>query len=300
MNVDVQISEIAYRKIMHWIRKAGKYEISGFGNVVYDEEAQTFLVTDAYLLEQENTGVTTDINDNAVGKLMYEHHKSKVKGELRFWWHSHAWMDVFWSGTDLETIEKLGKGGWFLNTVFNLKEEMRSAVYTTQPIPAFEDELPTTVLYSLDEKVVNKIMAKLGFKVKKDNFSNFLWSLEPTVEKDEIKAWDKEYDDKVSIKKPTPTGVRIPGVPSHLPLGDDSDDEFSGFPHPGMYGGLLDTRGGIKSYEDLDEEEIDDIMTEMEEWIAMHPGCSAKDVIEEFESEYPFISMLIPFKLKEQ
>lgn len=292
MNVNVHISDLAYRKIMHWVRKAGRYEVSGFGNVVFDKENNTFLVTDAYLLEQENTGTTTDIKDTAIGKLMYEHHKSKVKGELRFWWHSHAGMDVFWSGTDLETIEKLAQGGWFLSTVFNLKEEMRSAIYTTEPVPAFEDELDTTVLYSVDEKAISKALAKLGFKLKKGAFSNFLWTLEADVEEAEVEAWDKEYDDKVSVKKYTPP-VAGRGFFSHLPLGDDSDiadddDDFKSV--------MTDSRG--TRMEDLDEEDIDEIYEEMEAYIRRNPDCTSSDIIAEFEEEYPYISMFIPVNIK--
>ena len=67
-------------------------------------------------------------------------------------------MSVFWSGTDMDTIKKLGEGGWFLSTVFNKKHEMRSAYYAVNGVyysspfegeegwhPRFLDELKTEV-----------------------------------------------------------------------------------------------------------------------------------------------------------
>ena len=38
-------------------------------------------------------------------------------------------MGVFWSGTDHQAIEQIGKNGWVLATVFNKKAEQRTAIY---------------------------------------------------------------------------------------------------------------------------------------------------------------------------
>lgn len=109
---------------MYWVKKS-PIEISGLGKVVMRNGH--FHVISAYLLDQENSGSTTDICPNAVAKLMYE--SREEEGHLNFWWHSHVNMGCFWSGTDTETIRQFGEQGWCLATVFNKKEDCRSAYY---------------------------------------------------------------------------------------------------------------------------------------------------------------------------
>lgn len=204
LNLDVHIDEVVYQKIMHWVNKAGNYEVSGLGNVVYDKETKCLRVTEAWLLEQENTGSTTDIEDNAVGKLMFEHHKSGIEGDLRFWWHSHAGMSVFWSGTDKDTIKELGEGGWFLSTVFNNKAEMKSCVYMTDPMEIFADDLTTLVMSNIPNDDVKEALGAIGLRPVPGKLNELRWMLEQDVEYMEP-DWDAEYDDKVSKKVHTPT-----------------------------------------------------------------------------------------------
>ena len=139
--IEVIIAPEVYQKVMYWVNKS-KVEISGFGKVEFN--GTQLLVTEAYLLDQENTSSTTDINADAMAKLMYESRDDA--GHLNWWWHSHVNMDVFWSGTDRSTIRQVGEQGWCLATVFNKKDEMRSAYYQrgTEFLPEiFIDDLDT-------------------------------------------------------------------------------------------------------------------------------------------------------------
>ena len=234
LNPKVQIDERAFQKIMYWCRKAGSYEVSGLGNVVYDPKTNTFMVDEVYLLEQENTGTSTDIKDEAIGKLMFQHHKAQkagLKGDLRFWWHSHANMNVFWSATDMATIKQLGQEGWFLSTVFNNKEEMRSAFHMTDPMSVFVDELSTVIIQSFGDKEIEKALAKMGLQFRPGKIPEFRWLVEPFLSDKEQIEWDEEYNSKVKEKKYTPTLSHFSGHGfSHSPLsgsrfeGDDDDD----------------------------------------------------------------------------
>lgn len=204
LNVEVHIEEQVFQKIMHWVKKAGSYEVSGLGNVVYDKENKCLRVNEVWLLDQENTGSTTDIDENAVGKLMFEHHKAGIEGDLRFWWHSHASMNVFWSGTDMATIKELGEGGWFLNTVFNNKEEMRSCLYMTDPMDVFCDELETVITSDISDEEVEDTLAEVGLRVSPNKMRELRELLELDLEADE-EEWDKEYEAKVKKKVYTPS-----------------------------------------------------------------------------------------------
>ena len=161
MQTRVVIDSFVFQKIMHWIDKT-HLEVSGLGKITYS--GGVVRVVDAMLLPQKNGGTHTDIEGDAVAKAMYE--LRGTPGDLRFWWHSHANMNVFWSGTDWDTIRKISAGGWFLSTVFNKRREMRSCLSMTSPLLFCADELPTTV--------------------------------QQVVGADIVKAWDDEYDKNVT------------------------------------------------------------------------------------------------------
>lgn len=172
--MEIQLSRETYTKIMHWINKSSD-EVSGFGKVIYHPETQVFQVVDAYLLKQSNGAAHTDIDAASLAKLMFT--SKDVEGELKWWWHSHVNMPVFWSSTDTATIKELASQGWMAATVFNKKEEMRSAVgmLVTTPLGTdimIKDELPTYIMDYTDEV--------------------------------EVKAWDEEYDTNVQKKTFTP------------------------------------------------------------------------------------------------
>ncbi len=143
MKPKVVIESEIYRKIMHWVNKS-HYEVSGLGTCKFDPKTSEFRVISAMLLPQRNTTTHTDIKPEDVCKAMYE--LRDVEGELKFWWHSHVEMAVFWSGEDMSTIRDIGQGGWVLASVFNKKREIRSAFYGVGGlIPTWHDQLDTTV-----------------------------------------------------------------------------------------------------------------------------------------------------------
>lgn len=326
LNASVHISEACYQKIMHWIKKAGSFEVSGLGNVIYDPANRVFLVDEVYLLQQENTGTTTDINDVAVGKLMYEHHKSKRKGELRFWWHSHANMGVFWSQTDISTIKHLSTGGWFLNTVFNAKEEMKTAFYMTEPMAVFADDLSTSIISDIDVGKVKKMFEKMGFTIRKGKINDILWAIEADVSDENRKAWDEEYDAKVSSKKYTPppylgkyskntgyagsdVGGSTQSAPwhrnsfSHTDYDDDFGDTWSPTvsspiaPPSVLNIGKSAEEMGVPSFSskkkkkesDISEEEMDILKDEINDFITTYDGITSEQIIYMYQDDYPFV-----------
>lgn len=323
LNPKVHIDERVFQKIMYWCNKANKFEVSGLGNVIYDAATNAFIVNEVYLLEQENTGTTTDINDAAIGKLMHEHFKSKIKGDLNFWWHSHADMNVFWSGTDMATIEQLGGNGWFLSTVFNKKEEMRSAYHASSPMTIFIDDLDTQVLQSFSDKDLEKALCKMGLQVRPGKLDEIRWLVEPFLSDKEQAAWDEEYTKKVKEKVFTyvpPTGVYsanrlmtqsglISANPrnsfnGHHPLdpfyGDDDDSEMCTFPDEyGFNLAMSKEQSSVPDFKSerlkfgLSREDMEQLYEEVEEFIIASPGSSREDVILAFEADYPFIAEII-------
>lgn len=313
LNPKVHIEDRVFQKIMFWCNKADKYEVSGLGNVVFDEKNNTFIVNEVYLLEQENTGSTTDLNESAIGRLMHEHYKSGIVGDLNFWWHSHADMNVFWSGTDMATIEELGKNGWFLSTVFNKKEEMRSAYHSTEGVGVFVDNLDTTIIQSFSDKQMEHALASIGLQVRPGKMSELRWMVEPFLaDRDEI-AWAEEYDAKVKIKTftssiagnrlwPISTGPSKSDVvrdyPRLHPMNELDDDGFDYYGYNMAMSEEPDDKSGVPDFEppkrfQLSEEELEELFEEIEEFIMATPGCNREDVINNFESDYPAIAEII-------
>lgn len=168
----INIEALAYKKIMHWVHKC-PFEVSGFGTVVYDKDTHTATIKDAFLVKQEGGAAHTDIDAEALA--MAEYKAFKAGGEMRFWWHSHVNMAVFWSGTDMDTIKELGGNGWMISTVFNKKEETRTAL---------------SYRASTDLGVFTEVQDDLDLTIIEE-------SIDTT-------AWDAEYDSLVTRKIYTP------------------------------------------------------------------------------------------------
>ena len=138
----------ALEKIKYFVDKCS-VECSGFGTV--EKHKGYYIVTDVMLLPQRNGATSTEIDAEDMNRALYT--LRNAPGELNFWWHSHVNMGVFWSGTDDATIKQIGEQGWCLATVFNKKNEMRSAVFIKNAIPdpvfaqdLFLDELENHIL----------------------------------------------------------------------------------------------------------------------------------------------------------
>lgn len=171
------INADVHRKVMHWVNKS-KFEVSGLGTVV-KEKSGILRVTSAMLLPQKNTSTHTEIDADAVCKALYD--LRDAEGELKWWWHSHVQMGVFWSGTDNDTIKELGKEGWIVATVFNQKNEVRSAAYAASSLICPWNDNPMDLFYD-----------DLPFSVD-------------TQEHPDTAKWDAEYKDRVENATAFPT-----------------------------------------------------------------------------------------------
>jgi hypothetical protein len=147
MKPTILLEEEVHKKVMYWVNKS-EYEVSGLGMIQVQPEG-VLKVVSVMLLPQKNGSAHTDIEAEDVNRALYA--LRATPGLLQWWWHSHVNMNVFWSGTDMDTIKKIGEGGWVAASVFNKKNEVRSAVYIKeaalpwQTQPLFLDELSTRV-----------------------------------------------------------------------------------------------------------------------------------------------------------
>ena len=121
-----------------------KNEISGITCLRKVEHPKTgknvWELFDPIILKQENTGVTTELDKDALTeyyvKTAVKHHPENI----RFcWWHSHHTMAAFWSGTDLKEINAWKNDSWSLALVVNLFGDYCLNVSTWDPVEHTED-----------------------------------------------------------------------------------------------------------------------------------------------------------------
>lgn len=186
----LRIPELKYQQIMHWVNKCTN-EVSGFGSLDWCEEKREFTVREVHLCKQQVTSAETEMDADAIGKLMYL--QRDEPNALKWHWHSHGTMGVFWSGTDRDLIKQLSKEGWLLASVFNQKEEVLTAF--SEPV-----------------EVVKKGMFFGSRVVTEQNFVNDI----PTViildrDPNLVAAWDKEFADNVRERNFQPVPYQGPG-----------------------------------------------------------------------------------------
>ena len=236
----IEIDKEVYDKVMYWVNRSDD-EVSGFGKIKFVDGV--FRVTSAILLEQTNDSTETDINGEALAKAMYK--LKDEEGHFNWWFHSHPTFEVFWSSTDRDTIGMLGNNGWIVASVFNQKEEVRSAFYQKgngfYP-PMFIDEIPTSQVHMYKDSLMD--------------------------------SWEKEFNDNVK-KKTRGLGY---GIETHYkdgtPIyGDSWSDRGNWWPSQQKWpnDGLLPDEiedDGAPDYEILEQAEYDELVANLgQKWM---------------------------------
>lgn len=136
-NKPIYILTTELAKIEKFIELAAKFEISGLGIVT--QRKDMFLVEKIYLPKQTNTSGNTTLDEVDLANLPKQVEKDGYKSkDLRFWWHSHSDMDVFWSDEDNQNIKAFFDQGFLISSVFN------NAGETLTRLDIFVDEMQAT------------------------------------------------------------------------------------------------------------------------------------------------------------
>lgn len=222
----ILITDYAYLKMQSYIDLC-EYEISGMGKVKIID-SNTLLVEDVRLWKQTVTSTTSNLDQDAEPKFVNELIKDGENiNDWKLWWHSHADMNVFWSGTDtgtIKTIMKVGEDGkrsgldFLVSIVGNKKAEFKARIDVAVRNDVFgikgvetRDNIPFERI--IDEKIeekINKIYERVNKQKEKiDEIQSIIDGLELeidellSIEEDEEIISNCEEDIKNHVEKPT-------------------------------------------------------------------------------------------------
>jgi hypothetical protein len=145
-------------RIMEYAQAASG-EISGFGST----NPHTGIIDKLFpLMPQECTGSETEIDAKFITGFI----ESGQSSTANLWWHSHVNMGVFWSGTDEECINALGRTINILTSiVVNKNREYKARVDVFRPVRA-KIEVSLALYYEYPYSEIEKIRAEVKEMVK--------------------------------------------------------------------------------------------------------------------------------------
>lgn len=156
--MEVYIEQKDWDKIINYARCASDKwgtEIGGMAVTVQDDDGD-WQITDPVIMKQEVSAALCELDKTELAAYYSKMAIKYKKSNIRFcWWHSHAKMSAFWSGTDTNTIDEFEDGDLSFALVVNVKEEYKCRVSVWKPFTMHEDV------------ELNIVEADKGYKVPK-------------------------------------------------------------------------------------------------------------------------------------
>jgi hypothetical protein len=142
------IEPLAALKMKYYVESVDA-EISGVGKThIIGED---IYVEDVIIFKQKCTGAHTDLDIEDEMKVMYERdQRGESSKNWNLWWHSHASMGVFWSGTDTKNIDDQASNGSFLLSIVTNKKGDFKTRFDTFPTDTSPFKIHTSVLVEDD------------------------------------------------------------------------------------------------------------------------------------------------------
>ncbi len=163
----IVIQAPAWEKIMQFTTLATG-EISGLGKVEKIDGHLT--VTDVEIFEQTTSGAHSTIPTEALAKFQDEivRNGGSMKS-YTLWWHSHANMDVFFSGTDTNTIDGSTEFPYLVSLVVNKKGEFKARLDIHHPVHLCAEDIEVEILDEDDDEDITAARKILEELVDKRN-----------------------------------------------------------------------------------------------------------------------------------
>lgn len=159
----LKIEKRAWQKIAAYVDNC-QFEIGGLGKVVCD--GNDFIVSDVHIFHQKVTPAHVDLTAETLAKFQSECVKRKESmKDFKFWWHSHAKLDAFFSGTDTATIDQSALDfPWMVSFVTNHAHKKVARLDVYQPVH-LTCTLDIEVLDDVDQTIIDACKAEIAEKV---------------------------------------------------------------------------------------------------------------------------------------
>jgi hypothetical protein len=158
----LHITYEAYQKMALYI-EAASGEISGLGTITRTNE---LTVDDVFIFPQECGGAHTEIDMKDIANEMIRIDKEGGNtGAVKVWWHSHADMEAFFSGTDTDTIEEMGATfPYLVSIVGNKRGQFNARVDVFNPI-RMTSEMRLEITHDNDVETRERIEQEVREKI---------------------------------------------------------------------------------------------------------------------------------------
>lgn len=188
----VYVQSKAYKKFRYFIDLC-ETEISGLGKV--EKIGNRLVVTDFQIFKQVVSGAHSDIDDDALAAFLYEMTVAKEDlSKWRVWWHSHAAMAVFFSGTDTNTIDRSVEFPWLVSIVGNHDGDIKARIDVFEPIRCTED-LVVEIIEDEDPALKELCLKEIKEKVTQERSVGFFPLSKKEKEKKTYYHGDNRFED---------------------------------------------------------------------------------------------------------
>jgi proteasome lid subunit RPN8/RPN11 len=164
------ISKNDWDKIINYARAREQQcgdEIGGMA-IAKENEDGDWVVSHPAILTQTTTGGTCTLDKEALSDYYIEM-AMKHGTDIQFvWWHSHAKMGAFWSGTDTNTMTEYKSGNWSMFLVVNVYEQYKFRVQIWSPFEAHIDTELQIIGEDKEFKIPKRIMNEVDKKCSKE------------------------------------------------------------------------------------------------------------------------------------
>lgn len=154
----------AWQKMMAYVQ-ACPTEINGFGYI--ERAGNTFFLDEVFILDQVVTMGSADVREEALLQHLCELTSAgEDAGKMRFQWHSHVNMDVYFSKTDRDTIENYA-GDWMISLVANKFGEYKVRLDVFKPFRVWTP-VDVTIRAAIDPDTASSCQQEIRDKVREE------------------------------------------------------------------------------------------------------------------------------------
>ena len=147
------------------------HEIGGMLIAKLDKD-EDWVLQDAVILKQETAGANCTLDRTALADYYIEMVEKHGRDIQFIWWHSHATMKAFWSGTDTATMKEYASGQWSMFLVVNIKGEYKFRVQMWEPIEAGED-IELGFINAPDDSIPKDIIEEVAAKCTEESYATY-------------------------------------------------------------------------------------------------------------------------------